>query len=76
MAQDKTVYDFAKHCMNDANFQVSGIPTNERKWLDAIGFEYTVKDGCISNSGEDLSEFYNAMCTLLALNNKYAKSSK
>lgn len=70
-SKQKTVYDFVRHCMKDDNFQVSGIPANERKWLDAIGFDYHVKDGCISESGTDLSIFYNAMVTLCELNKKY-----
>lgn len=68
-----TVYDFAKKCMADEEFNRGGIIKNERKYLDAIGFEYTVKDGCISDSGEDLSRFYSAMETLLNLNRKYQK---
>ena len=68
-----TVYDFAKKCMADEEFNKGGVPKNERKCLDAIGFEYTVKDGCVMNFGEDLKKFYDAMTTLLVLHNKYKK---
>lgn len=66
-----TVYEFAKKCMKDIEFNNGGIIPNERKYLDAVGFEYTVKDGCVANSGEDLAKFYDAMCTLCELNKKY-----
>lgn len=68
-----TVYEFAKKCMNDKEFNNGGIITNERKYLDAVGFEYTVKEGCIASSGEDLSRFYDAMFILRNLNEKYSK---
>lgn len=68
-----TVYDFAKKCMADEEFNRGGILKNERKYLDDIGFEYTVKDGCIYSSGEDLSAFYHAMEVLCSLNKKYKK---
>lgn len=68
-----TVYEFAKVCMKDAEFNRGGIVTNERKCLDAVGFEYTVKGGVISESGEDLAKFYDAMFILRNLNEKYSK---
>jgi len=66
-----TVYDFAKKCMDDEEFNRGGIIKNERKYLDDIGFEYSVKFGCVYSHGEDLAAFYSAMQTLLDLNNKY-----
>lgn len=68
-----TVYEFAKKCMNDSEFNRGGIVKNERKYLDAVGFEYTVKDGVVYDSGDDLAQFYDAMATLLMLQQKYAK---
>ena len=68
-----TVYDLAKKCMADEEFNRGGILKNERKYLDDIGFEYTVKDGCIYSHGEDLSAFYQAMEALCYLNIKYKK---
>lgn len=66
-----TVYDFAKKLMNDPDFNAGGIMKNERKYMDAIGFEYTVKDGCVYSYGDDLREFFEAMCKLCKLNKKY-----
>ena len=66
-----TVYDFARKCMRDEEFNRGGIVKNERKYLDLIGFPYTVKDGVIYESGEDLKRFYEAMYTLLDLQRKY-----
>ena len=68
-----TVYDLAKKCMADDEFNRGGILKNERKYLDDIGFEYTVKDGCVYSYGDDLSSFYNAMETLSNLNRKYKR---
>lgn len=68
-----TVYDFAKKLMNDEEFNRGGVMKNERKYMDAIGFEYTVKDGCVESYGDDLRDFFSAMCTLCDLNRKYAK---
>lgn len=66
-----TVYEFAKKLMNDSEFNAGGIPANERKYLDAVGFEYTVKDGQVWDYADDLAEFYKAMSTLATLNHKY-----
>lgn len=68
-----TVYDFAKKLMNDDEFNRGGVMKNERKYMDAIGFEYTVKDRCVESYGDDLRDFFSAMCTLCDLNRKYAK---
>ena len=66
-----TVYEFANKCMADKEFNNGGIVTNEREYLDAVGFEYTVSRGCVSASGPDLAKFYEAMETLRDLNIKY-----
>lgn len=66
-----TVYDFAKKLMADEEFNAGGIIPNERKYLDAIGFRYIVEDGIVVESGDDLRSFYEAMQTILALNDKY-----
>ena len=71
-----TVFDFARKCMNDEEFNRGGIVKNERKWLDAVGFRYTVEGGQIVDSDDDVSEFYKAMYTLLMLNNKYKGVNK
>lgn len=68
-----TVYEFAKKCMADKEFNAGGIVTNERKHLDAVGFEYTVEGGQVSGTGKDLADFYEAMATLRRLNEKYSK---
>ena len=46
-----TVYDFAKKCMADPEFNRGGIVKNERKYLDAVGFQYMVEDGQVINGG-------------------------
>lgn len=66
-----TVYEFAKKLMADEEFNRGGVPKNERKYLDMIGFEYTVRDGQVYGYGDDLDKFYKAMCTLCDLNRKY-----
>lgn len=68
-----TVIQFANKCMKDADFLKGGVMKNERKYLDDIGFKYTVEDGCITESGDDLHEFYNAVYTLLRLNERYER---
>lgn len=68
-----TVYDFAKKLMADEEFNRGGIMKNERRYIDAIGFEYTVKDGVINEYGTDLRDFFSAMCMLCNLNQKYTK---
>lgn len=71
--KDYTVYDFAKKLMADDEFNRGGIMKNERKYIDSIGFSYTVHDGVLDEYGEDLNKFFSAMCTLCELNRKYAK---
>ena len=68
-----TVYEFAKKCMSDAEFNRGGIVKNERKLVDAVGFEYKGQNGQIIEAGQDLSDFYDAMTTLQRLNDKYKK---
>lgn len=68
-----TVFEFAKKLMKNEEFMRGGIIPNERKYLDNVGFEYTVKDGVITQSGEDLAKFYDAMYTLVELEKKYSK---
>ncbi len=69
-----TVYEFAKKCMNDEEFNAGGIVSNERKYLDAVGFSYMVKGGAVQIIGDDTAEFYRAMEALRKLNNKYSKA--
>ena len=69
-----TIYEFAKKCMNDEEFNAGGIITNERKYLDAVGFSYTVKGGAVQIIGDDAEEFYRAMEVLRKLNNRYSKA--
>ena len=65
-----TVYDFARKLMKDEEFNRGGIMKNERKYIDAIGFDYAVHNGEIEY-GDDLSKFFSAMCTLCELQKKY-----
>lgn len=65
------VYGFAKACMKDEEFNRGGIVKNERKYLDAIGFEYVMEKGKVKCAGDDLGKFYGAMAVLLELQNKY-----
>lgn len=66
-----TVYDFARKLMRDEEFNRGGIMKNERKYIDAIGFDYTVHGGQLDEYGEDLRKFFDAMCTLCMLQKKY-----
>lgn len=68
-----TVYEFARKLMKDSEFNRGGIIPNERKYLDAVGFSYTVEDGNVCESGEDLRRFYEAMYALCVLQKKYSK---
>ena len=70
-----TVYEFAQKCMKDEEFNRGGICKNERKMLDSVGFEYTVKDGQVHSYGADAEEFFKAMVTLCELNRKYARGN-
>lgn len=73
MAKEITVYDFAKKLMADEEFNRGGIMKGERKYIDAIGFDYAVHGGVLDEYGEDLRKFFSAMCTLCDLNRKYTK---
>lgn len=68
-----SVYSFAKRCMSDDDFNCGGIVKNERKYLDAIGFDYVMEDGCIAYTGDDLTEFYKAMEVIRQLQIKYSR---
>lgn len=70
-----TVLQFANKCMKDSEFLRGGIVKNERKCLDEIGFSYKVEGGQITESGEDLAKFYEAVNTLVWLNRKYSKEA-
>ena len=65
-----TVYDFARKLMKDEEFNCGGIMKNERKYIDAIGFDYSVSGGEL-HCGDDLGKFFDAMCTLCMLQKKY-----
>lgn len=67
-----TVYDFVKRCMDDPEFNRGGVVANERELLDAVGFDYKVENGSVKECGEDAQQFFSAMCSLAALNRKYA----
>lgn len=72
-----TVYGFAKKLMEDKDFECGGIAKNEKKWADAVGFDYsTDESGNIECSGDDMAEFYEAMFTLWQLNRKYKRMKK
>lgn len=77
MARTTTVYSFAKRLMDDKEFNCGGIIENERKYLDAIGFDY-IKDeyGQVSESGDDLCKFYEAMRIIWELQRKYSAKQK
>lgn len=66
-----TVIEFAKKCLGDEEFRCGGVVKNERRYLDAVGFDYTVKGGVIMESGEDLRRLYEALQTILDLDKKY-----
>lgn len=67
------VYEFVEKLLHDEEFNGGGIVKNEREYLDSIGFKYTVEDGVITEGGEDLRAFYEAMETIRQLNLKYKK---
>ena len=66
----KTIYGFARHCMNDLEFNCGGIPTNEVSWLLSLGIGGVNPDGTIIST-DDLSQFYDALTTLRNLHLKY-----
>lgn len=68
-----TVYELARKYMKDEEFNRGGIPRNERKWMDMVGFSYEVEGGCVKCLGEDASKFIEAMVTLQELEKKYSR---
>lgn len=68
-----TVVQFFNKCLKDPEARAGGIIKNERKYLDDIGFKYTVEDGQIVEYGEDLHEFWEIFYSLLRLEKKYSK---
>ena len=68
-----TVFDLAKKFMSDNEMRSGSYEKNERKYLDAVGFDYLVEDGEITGIGDDLYKFYDAMNTLVALQYKYKR---
>ena len=68
-----TVYEYAQKLMEDQEFNAGGIPEDERKCLDAVGFKYVVEHGEVAEFGKDAEEFYAAMNTLVRLQKKYKK---
>ena len=68
-----TVLEYAKKCMNDEEFKAGGVPKNERRYLDEIGFEYKVRNGAVCDVCDDLQTFYRAVYDLVRLNEKYQK---
>lgn len=70
-----TVIQFFNKCMKDPETRAGGFMKNERKYLDEIGFKYTVENGQITDYGKDLHEFYEAFYTILRLNDKYNKTT-
>ena len=68
----KTIYGFARHCMNDLEFNCGGIPTKEKEYINALGLGTYQTNGELV-ALEDLSKFYEAMCTLRDLHIKYSK---
>lgn len=71
-----TVIQFFNKCLKDPETRAGGIMENERKYLDAVGFKYTVEDGRVVEYGEDLDEFYKILYSLLRLEKKYSKEVK
>ena len=66
----KTIYGFAKHCMNDLEFNCGGIPSKEKTYAAGLGMAMYRPDGYVIGS-EDLNKFYDAMNILRDLHIKY-----
>ena len=62
-----TVYDFARACMNDPEFNRGGIVKDERAHIKAVGFQGGADD-------YDLYKFYESMAILYKLQRKYSKA--
>lgn len=68
-----TIKDFVEHCMHDEGF-IMGKPTNEKWWLDQLGFGYDIdENGEIYNISHDLDRFYKSVYNLLMLDKRYPK---
>ena len=66
----KTIYGFARHCMNDLEFNCGGIPTKEESYIKALGLGSVLPNGEVIST-EDLGKFYDAMIILRDLHTKY-----
>ena len=66
----KTIYGFARHCMNDLEFNCGGIPTKEEAYIKALELGKVLPNGEVLST-EDLGKFYDAMITLRNLHIKY-----
>ena len=56
------IYNYAKHCFKDKDFNMGGNPQKEKYYLNKMG---------LTPEDKDVSMFYQAMCTLYELNKKY-----
>ena len=70
-----TVIEFANKCLKDKEVLSGGVIKNERRYLDDIGFSYTVAYGQVDSAGEDLAAFYDAIFTIIRLDKKYHKEA-
>lgn len=50
-----TVYAFAKHCMEDDEFNRGGLPAKEAYYLKKLGW---------NRESDELAEFYKALTTI------------
>lgn len=46
------VYNFAKHCLGDAEWNAGGIPSKEKYYLRKLGW---------TEDSNELKDFYNAL---------------
>lgn len=67
MNRDNTVYNFARHCLSDKEWNMGGIPTKENYYLKKL--EWNI-------DSDELEEFYNALRIIWKLDNKYNKGKK
>ena len=51
-SKKKTVYNFAKHCLNDPEWNAGGMPTKEEYYLKKLGW---------TTESDELEIFYNAL---------------
>ena len=66
----KSIYGFAKHCINDLEFNCGGIPSKEKQYATALGLAMYRPNGEVMAS-DDLNEFYKALAILRDLHIKY-----